>query len=298
MQTPMDLAEQYILPGSLWLVMFTMGLGLALSDFRKIVVNRRAFVVGAGSMILLVPAFGSMLAVFFAPTPVLMMGLILLATTPSGILSNLLTDIAKGDVALSVSISLFVSLVYVFSLPFIAHYALAFTFGASKAISIPLESSISSIMMITVVPVSAGMLTRAKLPALADAAGPWIKSMATSILVIVFGMIVVKQFDVLRASFGRLLSIVVVANLFNFGLALCLSRVARLSRRETIAVSVEHLIRQEGTAIYVAVTLLHRDDMSIPMIVNTFIGMALCATFVSIMRWRGAAQEKRIQAGG
>jgi BASS family bile acid:Na+ symporter len=58
----------------------------------------------------------------------------------------------------------------------------------------------------------------------------------------------------------------------------------RLNRAETIAVAVEHMIRQEGTAIFVAVTLLHRHDMSIPMIINTFIGMAVCLSFFAIMK--------------
>ena len=86
------------------------------------------------------------------------MGLILLATTPGGILSNLITDIAKGDVALSVSLTLALSTIYVFTLPFIAHFALLFAFQKSQPIDIPFESSISHIMMVTLIPISCGML--------------------------------------------------------------------------------------------------------------------------------------------
>jgi BASS family bile acid:Na+ symporter len=103
-------------------------------------------------------------------------------------------------------------------------------------------------------------------------------------LVIVFGLIVVQQWDVLRASFGRLMVIVVAMNLLSITLALAICKIGRLSRRETIAISVEHLIRQEGTAIFVAVTLLHRHDMSLPMIINTFIGMVLCLSLLALVR--------------
>jgi BASS family bile acid:Na+ symporter len=114
--------------------------------------------------------------------------------------------------------------------------------------------------------------------------GPRIKTAATITLVIVFGLIVVQQWDVLRASFGRLMAIVVAMNLLSITLGLAICKIGRLSRRETIAISVEHLIRQEGTAIFVAVTLLHRHDMSLPMIINTFIGMVLCLSLLALVR--------------
>jgi BASS family bile acid:Na+ symporter len=92
-QTLMALSDGYLLPGSLWLVMFTIGLGLRFGDFASILSGRRAFILGVLSMLVLVPSVGTLLAVLFAPTPELMVGFILLATTPGGILSNLITDV-------------------------------------------------------------------------------------------------------------------------------------------------------------------------------------------------------------
>jgi BASS family bile acid:Na+ symporter len=285
----MDVAGRYFLPASLWAVMFAMGLGLSVADFRGILSNRRAFLVGVGSMLVLVPACGVAIGTAFAPTPVLAVGLILLATTPSGILSNLLTDIAGGEVALSISISLLLSLVYVFTLPFIAHFALEHVLGQSAAIAIPLADSMGHILTITLIPVMLGMFLRAFRPALAGAAAPLIKRVATTVLVVLFGMIIVQQLDTLKSAFGPLLAIVLAMNVVNAVIAQVVSSVARVRRSERIAISVEHLIRQEATAIYVAVSLLHRNDMSLPMILNTFVGMAFCVTFVTIMRRRRAA---------
>ena len=158
MQCLMAIADSYLLPWSLWLVMFTIGTGLKLRDFATILSGRRAFFLGLFSMLVLVPLCGTLLATLFAPTPELLVGLILLATTPGGILSNLITDIAKGDVALSVSLTLALSTIYVFTLPFIAHFALLFAFRKSQPIDIPFESSITHIMMVTLIPISCGML--------------------------------------------------------------------------------------------------------------------------------------------
>jgi BASS family bile acid:Na+ symporter len=289
MQTLMSVADGVFLPASLWAVMFAIGTGLVPGDFLKAVSGRRAFLLGAGSMLILVPAAGSLLAVLFAPTPALVVGLILLATTPSGILSNLLTDIAGGDVALSVSISLSLSLIYVFTLPIIARLALAHAFGAALPIQIPLGDSLSHILMVTLIPIACGMLFRRLAPDLASRSAPTIKTVATIVLTVVFAMITVQQFAVLKASFGRLMAIVVAMNLTAIVIALTVSRLGRLTRKETIAVCVEHMIRQEATAIFVAVTLLHREDMSIPMIINTFLGMGCCLVFVAIVTRRRAA---------
>jgi len=109
MQTIMGFVDPTLLPASLWLVMFSMGLSLAPHDFRRIIGKNRAFVVGVGSMLLVAPAVGVALAFGVAPSQALTMGFILLATCPGGLLSNLVTDLAGGDLALSVCLSLFTS---------------------------------------------------------------------------------------------------------------------------------------------------------------------------------------------
>jgi bile acid:Na+ symporter, BASS family len=282
MQTLTSLADSYLLPGALWVVMLTIGLGLEVRDFAGILSGRRAFILGLLSMLVVVPFCGTMAAVLFAPSPELQVGFILLATTPGGILSNLITDIAKGDVALSVSLTLTLSTIYIFTLPFIAHFALLFAYHDVQPIEIPLGSSLTHILGVTLLPIVCGMIAARLSPGWSAMLGPRVKTVATTVLVVIFCMITVQQWPVLRASFGRLLAMVVGMNLTAIALALTICKLGRLTRRETIAVAVEHMIRQEATAIFVAVTLLHRQDMSLPMIINTFIGMAACITFLSV----------------
>ena len=117
----MPIIDVYLLPGSLWLIMLSMGLSLQIKDIRRVFVNRRALFVGAISMLIVPPIVGISLALFFAPSAALAVGLVLLATCPGGMLSNLMTDIAKGDLALSLSLSILVSAIYVFLVPFYAH---------------------------------------------------------------------------------------------------------------------------------------------------------------------------------
>lgn len=280
----MPVVGNYLLPLSLWTIMFTMGLSLVLTDFRHIVENSRAFLIGVGSMLLLVPLVGTGIALAFAPTPALTVGFILLATCPGGMLSNLLTDLAKGNLALSVSMSLFVSIVYIFTLPFISWFAVTLVLGDGADIAIPFRSSVTHILAITVFPIATGMAVRHFLTEFALWAAGRIKTVATTALTIIFGLVIVDEADTLRQSLGIVLAMVVGMNAANFLIATAASRVGDIPKGDRIAIVMEHLIRQEATAVYVAVSLLGRTDMSLPMIVNTFVGMAASVAIVGRLR--------------
>ena len=284
MQSVMAILQSWVLPLTLWTIMFGIGLTLRPTDFRQILVNRKGFVLGSASMIVCVPVLGIVLALLTAPSPALLMGFVLLATTPGGILSNVLTDLAGGDVALSVSLSIFVSIVYIFTLPFIVQAALAAIFGHAAAVAIPFSSSFAHIVAVTLLPASAGVIVRARLPMLAVRVSPALRQVSTTVLVILLVLIFIQQLDTLRHAFGRLMLIVVAMNALNLGWATGLCRMVRLRRSESVAVINEHLIRQEGTAIYVAVSLLGRQDVSLPMIVNSFVGILIGMLFVAILR--------------
>ncbi len=284
MRLTMTIAQDWVLPLALWLVMFGIGLGLRLSDFRQVARSRRGFMLGAASMILVVPAIGIGLGILVAPPPPLLMGLVLLATTPGGILSNVLTDLLGGSVALSVSLSVFVSLVYVVTLPFIVQVALAAVMGQDASIRIPFASSCLHIVLVTLFPVASGMVFRAVAPRIAGQIDTAIKHVATLMLVVILVMIMVQQFGTLRRAFGQLMVVVLAMNALNVAWATVMCRMAGVGRPEARAVMVEHLIRQEATAIYVAVTLLGRDDMSLPLILNSFTGVIIGAVLVATLK--------------
>lgn len=294
MEVLMPIVGSYLLPFSLWTIMFTMGLSLVPTDFRHIVDNSRAFVLGVASMLVLVPAVGTAIALLWAPTPALAVGFILLATCPGGLLSNLLTNLARGNLALSVSMSLFVSVVYIFAVPLVSWAAILLVLGDDADIAIPFTSSFTHIVGITVVPVTLGMIGRRVFPHVAVHFGGRLKTAATTLLTAIFGLVVIAELPTLRQSFGVVLTMVVGMNAVNLLIALGVSYIGRLDRPERVAIVMEHLIRQEATAIYVAVTLLGRTDMSLPMIVNTFVGMALSVAFLAYLRRRGERDEATI----
>lgn len=280
----MQIIDQILLPGSLWLIMFSMGLSLTIDDFRRIANNRRALVVGVSSMMIIPPVIGIMLATLFAPTPALAVGFILLATCPGGMLSNLMTDIAKGDLALSLSLSILVSMIYILVIPFYAHFALRFFMGIHEQVDVPLFEFVWKIFSITLIPVSLGLLARTFQPAIAIKAKSFVKIFGTSILVVAFGGILIDQIPVLVEHFNSLFGITLGMNILNLAAALALSAGFALVAPERVAIGIEHLIRQEGTAIYIAVTIVGSREMSLPMIMNTPVALFLCIGFVMLSR--------------
>ena len=264
--------------------MLSIGLSLSVSDIVRVFKSRRPLLVGVLSMLLVPPIVGSLLAVLFAPTPALIVGFILLATCPGGMLSNLMTDFAKGDLALSLSLSIIVSLVYVFVVPFYAYLALNEFMGIQQSVRIPLGQFIWNIFSITLVPAGIGVALRAWKPKYAIRAKGYIKIAATTVLVGAFIVILVDQIPVLKLHFGDMVWITVAMNVSVLGMAWFVSRLAGLNVREKVAVSIEHLIRQEGTAIFIAVTIIGNKEMSLPMILNTPVALAMCIMFVFYAR--------------
>lgn len=280
----MNLIDDILLPGSLWFIMFSMGLSLTLHDFSRIFAHRRALLVGSASMLLIPPIIGIGIAILFAPTQPLAVGFVLLATCPGGMLSNLMTDFSRGDLALSLSMSVGVSFVYIFVVPLYAYAALHFFMGFSGPVDVPLGGFVWKVFSITLVPVTLGLLFAHYQAGAAAWLRGKIKLISTLVLVSAFIVILVDQIDVLRQNFWVLFWMTLGANLIVLALAFGVTRLSNMNPRETSAVCIEHMIRQEGTAIYIAVAIAGSREMSLPMIMNTPVALVVCIVLVLAMR--------------
>ena len=283
----MALLGNWLLPGSLIAVMASMGLSLTRQDFAQVFQNRRALVFGTCSMLIVPPLIGLSLALTVAPTPALAVGFVLLATTPGGMLSNLFTDMAKGDLALSMSMTLLLSMVYIFVIPFYAHFALLHFMGLRADVNVPLASFFWNIFSITVLPAATGFIVRAWKPEFAIWFKRHLKNAATVVLFTSFGFILVDQVPVLRENLGALFWITVALNVVMVAVVMTIVRFAGFTRRENIAIGIEHLMRQEGTAIFIAVSIVGNNEMSLPMIMNTPVALCVVLVFVAVARRSG-----------
>ena len=156
----MNIVTDLILPLALAFIMFALGLGLTGNDFLRVVKQPRDFFVGAFSQIIILPLIGFGLVIIWPVAPEIAIGVMIIAAAPGGVTSNLLTSFAKGDVALSISLTAIISLLCVFTIPFIVLTSVSILGGSSVTQDISLLSMSRDMFLIVTVPVIFGMLLR------------------------------------------------------------------------------------------------------------------------------------------
>ena len=158
----MNSTSGIILAVSLIIIMFGMGLSLTLSDFKRVVTYPKAMVIGLICQMLLLPTIGYLIAIALSLSPTTAIGIMLLAACPGGPTSNMLTYMAKGDLALSVSLTAVSSIISILTIPFIVQFALEEFSNESMAISVDALTMIKQLLVIVIIPVGIGMFIKNK----------------------------------------------------------------------------------------------------------------------------------------
>src|SRR5438105_6155932 len=155
-----------LLPVALGIIMLGLGLSLTIADFKRVVVYPKAVLVGLACQMLVLPVACFALARAFGLPPELAVGLMLLAASPGGATANLYSHLARGDVALNITLTAVNSVLSLFTLPFIVNFALQAFMGAGKVIPLQFDK-VLQVFAIVLVPVAIGMTIHARKPGLA-----------------------------------------------------------------------------------------------------------------------------------
>lgn len=150
--------SNYLLPITLALIMLGMGLSLTTRDFRNIFMHPKAVILGLVSQMIVLPLFAMLIAQFSGLSDELKVGLVLIAACPGGAVSNLITHLLKGNVALSVSMTTVNSFITIFTIPAIVGIALHYFIGDSKEITLDFWATFIRVLLITVLPCVVGVI--------------------------------------------------------------------------------------------------------------------------------------------
>ena len=153
----MGIVTDVILPLALAFIMFSLGLGLTLEDFSRVVKQPRDFILGALSQIILLPLVAFLLVKVWPLSPEIALGVMIIAAAPGGVTSNILTSFAKGDVALSISLTAIISLLSVITIPFIVVFSYNHLIGETLGDDLSIANTAVSIFVIVTVPVILGL---------------------------------------------------------------------------------------------------------------------------------------------
>ena len=156
----MNIVTDIFLPLALAFIMFALGLGLTGVDFLRVIKQPKDFFVGAISQVLLLPIIAFVLVKLWPISPELAIGVMIIAAAPGGVTSNILTSFARGDVALSISLTAIISLLSVITVPFIVVSSLNLLGLENISKDISLLSMALKMFLIVTVPVILGMLFR------------------------------------------------------------------------------------------------------------------------------------------
>ncbi len=259
-----DIVSGVLLPLILAFIMFSLGLGLTVGDFRRIFAQPRALLVGVVCHFVLLPLACFLLLSAWGMTGVFAVGFMILAACPTGSTSNLLTYLARGDVALALSFTAVASVATIFTLPRVVTWALGHYLGAARAVDVPVGLMMGQVAMVLGLPVSAGMWVRHRWGAWARAFEPRATRIATVLFVLIVVLAVLKNWALLRDNFASLAPFALLLNLSMLAVGFAMARAMRLSRSQSVTLGIETAVQNAALALVIASTVLKDDAMAIP----------------------------------
>ncbi|MEO0537912.1 MAG: bile acid:sodium symporter family protein [Cyanobacteria bacterium P01_A01_bin.123] len=269
------------LPLALFIIMLGMGLGLTLDDFKRILVEPKAVILGLIAQLVMLPIVGFLLASIFPLTPELAVGVMILAACPGGPTSNLVTYLARGNVALSITLTAISSLITVFTIPLVVNLSMQTFLGEGTALRLSFLTTVIQIAVITIIPVALGMVLHHYAPRFAATVETWVKWLSLFFLTLIIVGLLLKERANVATFFVQVGGVTFTLVVCTMALGYAIATLAKLDHRSATAITVEVGI-QNGTlaiAIASAPTFLNTPSMAIPAAIYSLLMFAVSGIF-------------------
>ncbi|KAA1246843.1 bile acid:sodium symporter family protein [Aquimarina sp. RZ0] len=259
----MDTISTIVLASSLVIIMLGMGLSLVINDFKRIFIYPKAILVGLTNQLIIVPLIGFVLATLFPVQPEIAIGIMILAACPGGATSNLISHLANGDIALSVSLTALSSLITIITIPFIVNFALLYFLEEAQTIKLDPVKTITQILVITVIPVSIGMLIRKYNGDFALKMVKPVRIASAIVLALVIIGIAIKEKDNLVFYFKEAGIIALLLNIITMAIGYYSAKLFRVHHKGAISIGIESGIQNGTLAVSIAVVLLKNTSFAV-----------------------------------
>ena len=235
----MDSGSKIFLIVSLFIIMMGMGLSLTTADFKRVLRFPKAVFVGFLNQIILLPLIAYGLTQFFDVANEIAIGVLILSACPGGPTSNLVTHLAKGDTALSVTLTAVNSIVTIITIPIIVNFALGeFTITGDEIVS-PVKDIILALLVIIAIPLAIGMAIKNKKPDVAARMDKPVRIASTVIIILVIVGIVIKERAQLVERVSESFAIVFTLNVATMLIGYLTARIAKLNFKQALAICLE-----------------------------------------------------------
>ena len=256
---------QIFLPISLAIIMFGMGLSLVTDDFVRLFAYPKAVLVGLCNQLLFLPIIGFAIIVLFDLNPTMAIGVMILSLCPGGPTSNLISQVSRGNIGLSVTLTALASLITVFTIPILLSKAIAyFTGDTDVVIQLPILETMLQILVITVIPISIGMMIRKRREAFALSMEKPMRTASTVLFVIIFLIIIIANKDNLTQAMKEVGLPTLLLNLSTMGLGFVSAKLFGITGKSQISITIESGIQNGTLAFVIATTILNNFEMGLP----------------------------------
>ena len=280
----MNIVTDVILPLSLAFIMFVLGMGLTGNDFARVIKQPRDFFVGAISQIILLPIVAFVIVKIWPIAPELAVGVMIIAAAPGGVTSNLITSFAKGDVALSISLTAIISLLCIFTIPFIVLTSVSLLNGSNITQEISLISMSRDMFLIVTVPVILGMLLRKFLSGFTLKFEPIAKKISILLFVLVLLGAIAAEKENVTSYFAQAGLITLILNVVMMILAYYVAKLFATGTKQRKCITIECGLQNGTLAIFVATSIFGGGLYVIPAATYSLIMFATSLIFVYLIR--------------
>ena len=241
-------------------IMFSLGIGLSLENFKRVLVHPKDFIIGAVSQVIILPII-ALILIFLFPIPTeLKIGLILLASAPGGVTTNVITKFAKGDVALSISLTAVISLLCFLTIPLIFSLTYPIITGQVLPFDFSIGSIIVQIFLITTVPVILGMILKAIFPDFFSRTENFFVKLSFFLFVFVLFMAIYQELPNIVEYFAASGLVTLILNVSILVVAFFLCNIFNVNAPQKKTILIETGL-QNGTLAIVVTSLIFTDSM-------------------------------------
>jgi BASS family bile acid:Na+ symporter len=280
----MGIVVDVFLPLALAFIMFALGLGLTGNDFLRVARQPRDFFVGTFSQIILLPIIAFILVKLWPISPELAIGVMIIAAAPGGVTSNILTSFARGDVALSISLTAIISLLSVITVPFIILTSVMLIENSGLDLNISLTNMAISMFLIVTVPVIIGMIFRKFASNVAIKFEPIAKKISAVLFVVVLLGAILAEKDNVVSYFSQAGLITLVLNVVMMIVAYYIAQLLASGTEQKKCITIECGLQNGTLAIFVATSIFGGGMYVIPAATYSLIMFGTSLIFVYLVR--------------
>ena len=278
----MEIAKT-IAPVCLAIIMFGLGLGLTVADFTRLLKIPRDFIVGFFGQVILLPIVAFILIQIISLPPELALGTMIIAAAPGGVMSNILTKFANGDVALSISLTAVVSLISVITVPLIIYNSADFL-GIEITKKISMVNIALKMFVAVTIPVIFGMIVRALMTDYIVSKTLLVQRLSLVLFLVVFTAIWVEEWDRIVSFIQRAGLVALILNLTMIYLGYYLAKYLASGVEQRKCISLECGLQNGTLAVFVGTQLFDNVVFMVPTAAYALIMFTTATIFVLIVR--------------